>query len=68
MLAADVIVVFLSVVYRYFLHDPVDWAEEVARAALFLASPDAAYLTGVVLPVDGGWRVSEGRIETRDHA
>jgi tripartite ATP-independent transporter DctM subunit len=33
-LAADVIVVFLSVVYRYFLHDPVDWAEEVARALM----------------------------------
>lgn len=33
-LAADVIVVFCSVVWRYFLHDPVDWAEEIARALM----------------------------------
>jgi tripartite ATP-independent transporter DctM subunit len=30
LLAADVIVVFLSVIFRYFLHAPFDWAEEVA--------------------------------------
>ncbi|MEK7353622.1 MAG: SDR family NAD(P)-dependent oxidoreductase [Chloroflexota bacterium] len=29
-------------------------AEEVAKAALFLVSDDARYLTGVTLPVDGG--------------
>lgn len=28
--------------------------EDVAKVALFLVSDDAAYLTGVVLPVDGG--------------
>ena len=28
--------------------------EEVAAAVTFLASPDAAYITGVTLPVDGG--------------
>ena len=33
-LAANVLVVFLSVIYRYFLHDPLDWAEEVARALM----------------------------------
>lgn len=35
-LAADVAMVFLSVVYRYFLHDPVDWAEEMARALMIV--------------------------------
>jgi tripartite ATP-independent transporter DctM subunit len=29
-LAIDVVVVFLSVIMRYFLHEPFDWAEEVA--------------------------------------
>jgi len=30
-------------------------AEEVAAVALFLASADAAYMTGAIVPVDGGW-------------
>jgi NAD(P)-dependent dehydrogenase (short-subunit alcohol dehydrogenase family) len=36
------------------------WGEpgDVAGAALFLASPAAAFVTGVVLPVDGGYLVS----------
>lgn len=29
--------------------------EEVAKAILFLASDDASFITGVTLPVDGGW-------------
>src|SRR4051812_42015319 len=35
-LAVDVLVVFASVVFRYFLHDPVDWAEEIARALMIV--------------------------------
>jgi NAD(P)-dependent dehydrogenase (short-subunit alcohol dehydrogenase family) len=29
--------------------------EEVAKAVLFLASNDADFITGITLPVDGGW-------------
>lgn len=29
--------------------------EDIANAALFLSSPQASYISGVVLPVDGGW-------------
>jgi len=34
---------------------------DVAEAALFLAEPASRFITGVVLNVDGGWSVSEGR-------
>jgi len=36
------------------------WAEpgDITGAALFLASPAAAFVTGVLLPVDGGYHVS----------
>jgi 2-deoxy-D-gluconate 3-dehydrogenase len=30
-------------------------AEDIAGATVFLASPAAAYVSGVILPVDGGW-------------
>ena len=32
--------------------------EDIAPAALFLCSPLAAYITGAVLPVDGGYLVN----------
>jgi len=33
----------------------VGYPKEVAYAALFLASDEASFVTGVTLPVDGGW-------------
>ncbi|MFS2162034.1 TRAP transporter small permease, partial [Pseudomonas sp. Pseusp122] len=35
-LAVDIIVVFISVILRYFVHHPVDWAEEVARGLMVM--------------------------------
>ncbi len=36
------------------------WGEpaDIAPAALFLASPAAAFITGVILPVDGGYSIT----------
>jgi NAD(P)-dependent dehydrogenase (short-subunit alcohol dehydrogenase family) len=36
--------------------------EDCADAAVFLCSDEARLITGIVLPVDGGWCVSEGQI------
>ncbi|QPS71328.1 3-oxoacyl-ACP reductase [Lactococcus garvieae] len=32
-------------------------AKEVADLTLFLASPESSYLTGAVIPIDGGWTI-----------
>jgi NAD(P)-dependent dehydrogenase (short-subunit alcohol dehydrogenase family) len=39
-------------------HQGTAW--DIAHAALFLASDDAAFITGVVLPVDGGQSAQVG--------
>jgi NAD(P)-dependent dehydrogenase (short-subunit alcohol dehydrogenase family) len=31
--------------------------EEVAEAVAWLLSPQSSYMTGVAMPVDGGWTV-----------
>lgn len=40
--------------------DRVGQPDDIARVALFVASPDAAYLTGAIIPVDGGTSASVG--------
>lgn len=35
--------------------------EDIARAVLFVAGPDASYITGAVIPVDGGTTASTGQ-------
>ena len=39
--------------------------EDVARLALFLASPLASYITGALIPVDGGWSLLGGAVSSR---
>ncbi|MGC5224548.1 SDR family NAD(P)-dependent oxidoreductase [Micromonospora sp. DT81.3] len=34
--------------------------DDIARAVLFVASPDAGYITGAIIPVDGGTSASNG--------
>ena len=36
--------------------------EDIAGAAVFLASPAAKYVNGTILPVDGGWLARDERI------
>ena len=36
---------------------PIGEVQDVAATAVFLASDEAKFITGVVLPVDGGWSV-----------
>jgi 3-oxoacyl-[acyl-carrier protein] reductase len=35
------------------------WASprEVADLTLFLASPQASYMSGAIVPIDGGWTI-----------
>jgi meso-butanediol dehydrogenase/(S,S)-butanediol dehydrogenase/diacetyl reductase len=48
-----------SLVNRIALGRPGE-PEDIARVALFICSPDAAYITGAVIPVDGGVSASNG--------
>lgn len=40
--------------------DRIATPDDIARAVLFVASPDAAYITGAIIPVDGGTSASNG--------
>ena len=42
------------------LQNQMGTAWDVANAALFLASDEARYITGVMLPVDGGLLIKVG--------
>ncbi|MDH3235974.1 MAG: SDR family oxidoreductase [Alphaproteobacteria bacterium] len=39
--------------------------EDIANAAMFLSSPLATYISGIVMPVDGGWSLSGAGLNTR---
>jgi NAD(P)-dependent dehydrogenase (short-subunit alcohol dehydrogenase family) len=42
--------------------------DDCAEAALYLCEPASRFITGVVLSVDGGWRVCEGRVPSGANA
>jgi NAD(P)-dependent dehydrogenase (short-subunit alcohol dehydrogenase family) len=35
--------------------------DDCAEAAVFLCSAEARFITGIVLPIDGGWSISDGQ-------
>ena len=35
--------------------------EDLVGGVLFLSSPMSSFVTGTILPIDGGWRLSEGQ-------
>ena len=55
---------FRDAVNRLLAHIPLGrpgTVAEVAHAALFLAAPEAGYINGAVLVVDGGWTAGYAR-------
>ena len=40
---------------RFTPMDRLGRLEEIETAVLFLASPKSSYVTGAIIPVDGGW-------------
>lgn len=43
------------------------WPDDIAEAALYLSEPATHFSTGVILPVDGGWRLLDGQISKSPH-
>ena len=57
----------LERVSRWYPLGRVGEPEDVAGAALFLASDEAAWISGAVLPVDGGLTAGNMQMAQRDH-
>ena len=43
-------------------------AQDIANCALFLASPMGSYVSGAVIPVDGGWSLGGASVKARELA
>ena len=54
--------------YGYIPLRRIGWPEDVGNAMVFLASPQASYLTGVILPLDGGLAAVIPGFENQPHA
>lgn len=44
----------------------VGWPDDIKGLAVFLSSPASAYITGVEITIDGGWRLGRSDLDTSD--